>query len=119
MNLACTSSGMRKAVLAMEIEIMTSQAPTRLWEKWLYLIQKRPRVFLLILALLTRIPALFVVFGSHHYVFASEGNDGYFQIAQNVATQGVIGFDAHHLLTRGPLYPLMLAPGFLLQHAIL
>ena len=97
---------------------MTSRIPTHWRDKWLDFIEERPRTFLSVVTLLIRIPPLLVLC-NRQYVFASEGNDGYFQIAQNVATQGIIGFDAHHLLTRGPLYPLMLAPGFLFQHAIL
>jgi hypothetical protein len=34
-----------------------------------------------------------------------EGNDGYFQIAQNVVTRGIIGLDGHHLMTRGHCSP--------------
>lgn len=96
---------------------MTARVSTCWRDKWLSFIEGRPKTFLSIVTLLTRIPVLFVLC-NRQYVFASEGNDGYFQIAQNVVTQGIIGFDAHHLLTRGPLYPLMLVPGFLLQHAI-
>jgi 4-amino-4-deoxy-L-arabinose transferase-like glycosyltransferase len=31
----------------------------------------------------------------------------------------MIGFDGHHLFTRGPLLPLVLSPGILLQHPVL
>jgi hypothetical protein len=98
---------------------MKSENPTRLRGRGLYLIQQHPRVFLSGVTLLTRVPALLALLSHHLHVFASEGNDGYFQIAQNVVTRGIIGLDGHHMLTRGPLFPLILAPGILLQHPVL
>src|ERR1039457_4446367 len=98
---------------------MRAQNAAGLQERWFHLIQKHPRLLLSGLTLLTRVPALLSVVGHRLHAFASEGNDGYFQIAQNVVTRGIIGFDGHHLLARGPLFPLILAPGFLLQHPVL
>ncbi len=98
---------------------LRSQNPAGSQGRWLYLIQKHPRVFLSGITLLTRVPALLGILGHRLHAFASEGNDGYFQIAQNLVTRGIIGFDGHHLLTRGPLFPLILAPGFWLQHPVL
>jgi hypothetical protein len=98
---------------------MRTQSVASSQNRWFCLIQKHPRVVLAGVTLLIRVPALLGILGHRLHAFASEGNDGYFQIAQNVVTRGIIGFDAHHLLTRGPLFPLILAPGFLLQHPIL
>ena len=98
---------------------MRAQNPAGSQGRWFYLLQKHPRVFLSGVTLLIRVPALLGILGHRLHAFASEGNDGYFQIAQNVVTRGIIGLDGHHLLTRGPLFPLILAPGFLLQHPVL
>ena len=82
-------------------------------------VQDRTRLFLLLLTILVRVPALFVGMSRSISAFASRGNDGYFQIAQNVIALRMIGFDSHHLMTRGPLFPLMITPGILLQLPIL
>jgi hypothetical protein len=108
-----------KQVWAERLRILRSQKFARFKRRWLYHFQQHPRVFLSEVTLLTRLPALLAILSHHVHGFASEGNDGYFQIAQNVVTRGIIGLDSHHLLTRGPLFPLILAPGFLLQHPVL
>jgi hypothetical protein len=97
---------------------MKLQDPTGLQGRWLYLIQKHPRAVLSGITLLVRLPALLALLSDHIHAFASEGNDGYLQIAQSVVTRGMIGLDGHHLLTRGPLFPLILVPGVLLQHPV-
>jgi hypothetical protein len=98
--------------------VLVSQNPLRTQARWSQLIRRHTRVFLSGLTVLARIPALLAI--PTHYVrsFAPDGNDGYFQIAQVLVTRGILGFDSHHLLTRGPLFPLILAPGILLQYPI-
>lgn len=97
---------------------MRSEDSARLDGRWLSLVQQHPRMFLSVVTLLTRIPALLAMLTHHLHAFASEGNDGYVQIAQNVVSRGIIGLDTHHLLTRGPLFPLILVPGILIQHPV-
>ena len=96
---------------------MRSEDSARLDGRWLSLVQQHPRMFLSVVTLLTRIPALLAMLTHHLHAFASEGNDGYVQIAQNVVSRGIIGLDTHHLLTRGP-FPLILVPGILIQHPV-
>jgi hypothetical protein len=98
---------------------MRLQDPAGPQERWFHLIQQYPRVLLSGITLLIRVPALLALLSDHTHAFASKGNDGYLQIAQNVVTQEIIGLDGHHLLARGPLFPLILAPGVLLQHPVL
>ncbi|HTC64681.1 MAG TPA: hypothetical protein VK709_17705 [Candidatus Saccharimonadales bacterium] len=48
--------------------------------------------------------------------FGDSAHDGYLQIAQDVVQRNILGLGPNHLITRGPLFPLLLAPGVALGH---
>jgi hypothetical protein len=70
------------------------------------------------LTAITLIPraALLAAAYRHGTPFGDTAHDGYLQIAQNIVRYGDIGLGPHHLITRGPLFPLLLAPGVAVGH---
>jgi 4-amino-4-deoxy-L-arabinose transferase-like glycosyltransferase len=72
-----------------------------------------PKLILVVATLAPRI--LLLIVSLHHGTpFGDPAHDGYVQIAQNFVQTGLLGLDSHHLLTRGPLFSLLLAPGVVL-----
>src|SRR3954468_17277053 len=77
--------------------------------------KEHPKLTLVLATLVPRI--LLLIVSLHHGTpFGAPAHDGYVQIAQNFVQTGMLGLDSHHLLTRGPLFPLLLSPGVLLGH---
>jgi hypothetical protein len=70
------------------------------------------------LSAITLIPraALLAAAYRHATPFGDSAHDGYLQIAQDVVQHNVLGLGPHHLITRGPLFPLLLVPGVALGH---
>lgn len=72
----------------------------------------------LTLAAITLVPRLVLLAAAEHRAtpFGAPAHDGYLQIAGNLVRHGTFGLDPNHLLTRGPLFPLLLAPGVAMGH---
>lgn len=80
-----------------------------------YLWSEHPRSTLAAITLLPRVVLLAVAY--HRAMpFGDVGHDGYLQIAQDFVHNGILGLGVHHLVTRGPLFPLLLAPGVAAGH---
>jgi len=90
--------------------MLTQFKPMTAW------IAGHPKSFLVMLSLVPRLIVL--IFSAVHRAtpFGDSAHDGYLQIAQNFVATSVLGFGPHHLLYRGPVYPLLLSPGVLLGH---
>jgi hypothetical protein len=74
------------------------------------------RSLLSILALLAALPRLLLVLAAPWVSkdpFGGTGHDGYLQVATRIATDATFALAPHHLLSRPPLYPLLLAPGII------
>jgi 4-amino-4-deoxy-L-arabinose transferase-like glycosyltransferase len=80
------------------------------------LIGQYPKSTLVVLTLIPRIAVLLASAVHRSTAFGAEAHDGYLQIAQNFVANSTLGFDAHHLLYRGPVLPLLLSPGVWLGH---
>jgi hypothetical protein len=72
----------------------------------------------LTLAAITLVPRAALLAAAYRRAtpFGESAHDGYLQIAQNVVQHDVLGLGPHHLITRGPLFPLLLVPGVVLGH---
>src|ERR1700739_4173787 len=77
--------------------------------------REHPKVTLAAITLIPR-PALLAAAARPGTPFGAPAHDGYLQIAQNFVADGTLGLGPYHLLTRGPLFPLLLAPGVALGH---
>jgi hypothetical protein len=77
--------------------------------------RKHPK---LTLAAITLLPRAVLLAGAYHRAtpFGDSAHDGYLQIAEDVVQNGILGLDPRHLITRGPLFPLLLAPGVAMGH---
>ncbi|HET6142270.1 MAG TPA: hypothetical protein VFE02_02095 [Candidatus Acidoferrales bacterium] len=76
---------------------------------------ENPRWGLIAITLIPRIALLAAAY-HHGTPFGDTAHDGYLQIAQNIIQRHEIGLGPHHLVTRGPLFPLLLAPGVAFGH---
>jgi 4-amino-4-deoxy-L-arabinose transferase-like glycosyltransferase len=85
-------------------------------ESGLALMGQYPQRTLIWLTLIPRVVVLLASAVHRSTAFGSEAHDGYLQIAQNFVANSTLGFDAHHLLYRGPVLPLLLSPGVWLGH---
>jgi hypothetical protein len=90
--------------------------PSNLRERITDVIQQHPKLSLVVLTLIPRVALLLVSTVHRATPFGSPGHDGYLQIAQNLVANSVLGLGLHHLLTRGPLVPLLLSPGVVIGH---
>ncbi len=76
----------------------------------------RPKSTLVALTLIPRLVLLSLSAVHRSTPFGDPAHDGYLQIAQNLVANSMFGFGPHHLLYRGPVYPLLLSPGVLIGH---
>ena len=77
--------------------------------------REHPKATLVAITLIPRL-ALLAAAARRATPFGAPAHDGYLQIAQNFAAGGTLGLGPDHLLTRGPLFPLLLAPGVAMGH---
>jgi hypothetical protein len=77
--------------------------------------RKHPKLTLCATTLIPRVALLAAAY-RRATPFGESAHDGYLQIAQDVVQHNVLGLGPHHLITRGPLFPLLLVPGVALGH---